>query len=200
MNEAIDQSTEMMPGDEQAEKAGKLRWGNIAIWAVIIIILAALGWGLINVNAPRPEAGQQAPAFEMEFFDGFGWQGQDVATLEEMRGKVVVLNFWASWCVECRLEADLLEQASRAYGDDVVFLGIAYVDSEPKSLSYLNEFDITYPNAPDLRSEISDSYEITGVPETFFIDKNGQVTWVQIGPVSADLLYGQIDQLLAQEG
>ena len=126
MNEAIDQSTEMMPGDVQAEKAGKLRWGNIAIWAVIIIILAALGWGLINVNAPRPEAGQQAPAFEMEFFDGFGWQGQDVATLEEMRGKVVVLNFWASWCVECRLEADLLEQASRAYGDDVVFLGIAY--------------------------------------------------------------------------
>jgi cytochrome c biogenesis protein CcmG/thiol:disulfide interchange protein DsbE len=65
-------------------------------------------------------------------------------------------------------------------------------------LAYLREFNITYPNAPDLRSAISDSYEITGVPETFFIDKNGQVSHVQIGPVSPDLLYGQINQLLSQ--
>lgn len=194
MNEVIDAA----PVEEPAPKRSRPSWTNLTIWAVVIVVLGALGWGLLNVNAPRPEAGQAAPDFDMEFFNGYGWGDRSAASLADMKDKVVVLNFWASWCVECRLEADLLEQASRFYGDDVVFVGIAYVDAEPKSMAYLEEFDITYPNAPDLRSVISDKYEITGVPETFFIGKDGQVARVHIGPVSPDLLYGQIDQLLAQ--
>lgn len=194
--------SDMSPTTNQATTppAGqRIRWGNIVIWVVIAIVLGGLGWGMVNLNAARPEAGQTAPNFEMQFFNGYEWETRPVASLEDLKGKVVVLNFWASWCVECRLEADLLEQASRQFpGEEVVFIGIAYVDSEPKSLAYLREFNITYPNAPDLRSAISDSYEITGVPETFFIDKNGQVSHVQIGPVSPDLLYGQINQLLSQ--
>ena len=176
-----------------------VRWLNIGVWVIIIGLLAVLGWGLVNSTATRPEAGQTAPTFAMQFFNGYEWEGQTTADLNDMQGKVVVLNFWASWCVECRVEADLLEQAWQQYRDKgVVFLGIAYVDSEPKSLTYLQEFKITYPNAPDLRSVASDNYEITGVPETFFIDKQGQVANVVIGPVSASVLFTQIEQLLAE--
>lgn len=176
-----------------------VRWLNIGVWAIIIGLLAVLGWGLVNSTATRPEAGQTAPTFPMQFFNGYHWEEQANADLSDMQGNVVVLNFWASWCVECRVEADLLEQAWQQYKDKgVVFVGIAYVDSEPKSLIYLQEFKITYPNAPDLRSMASDSYEITGVPETFFIDKQGQVANVVIGPVSASVLFAQIEQLLAE--
>lgn len=176
-----------------------VRWLNIGVWAIIIGLLAVLGWGLVNSTATRPEAGQTAPTFPMQFFNGYHWEDQANADLSDMQGKVVVLNFWASWCVECRVEADLLEQAWQQYKDKgVVFVGIAYVDSEPKSLIYLQEFKITYPNAPDLRSVASDKYEITGVPETFFIDKQGQVANVVIGPVSASVLFAQIEQLLAE--
>lgn len=192
---AMDSVTEVPA--EPATKKG-IRWTHVVIWALALGFLGLLGWGLLNVNAPRPEAGQVAPDFEMAFFNGYDWQDKPVASLSEMEGKVVVLNFWASWCVECRLEADLLEQASRQYGDDVVFVGVAYVDAEPRSLDYLAEFGITYPNAPDLRSAISDQYEITGVPETFFIGKDGSIAQVVIGPVNDATLHGQITNLLSQ--
>ena len=199
MNEPI--SSTMAPATEEAlskEKSGGVRWGAILIWGGIIALLAVLGWGLLNATATRPEAGAQAPAFQVQFFDGYEWQGMPASSLEEMHGKVVVLNFWASWCVECHLEAELLEDAWRQYKDqDVVFLGVAYVDSDAKSLAYMQDYDITYPNGPDRASTISDDYRITGVPETFFIDKDGTISRVVIGPVSANVLHGEIAQLLS---
>ena len=177
----------------------RTRWGVIALWVAVISLLALLGWGLVNTNATRPEAGQEAPALDVEFFDGYEWETRTTADLSDMRGKVVVLNFWASWCVECRLEADLIEDTWRNYeGQDVVFLGVAYADVEPNSIAYLDEFDITYPNAPDLGTDISDDYEITGVPETFFIDKEGTIQHVQIGPLNQQTMDGVIQQLLGE--
>ena len=176
-----------------------IRWSSILIWGAIVVFLAILGWGLINSSATRPEAGATAPDFQMQFFDDYRWNDLPASNLEEMRGNVVVLNFWASWCVECRLEADLLENAWRQYRDQgVVFLGVAYVDAEPKSLAYMQEYGVTYPNAPDLGSAISESYRITGVPETFFIDKDGNISRVVIGPVSGEVLHNEIAQLLAE--
>jgi cytochrome c biogenesis protein CcmG/thiol:disulfide interchange protein DsbE len=202
MNEAL-HTTTSDPTTEtsetpQARRQG-LRWGNIFIWGVVLAVLAVLGWGMLNLNKPRPEAGEPAPFFEAQFYSGYEWEDRPVASLDDLSGKVVVINFWASWCVECHLEAELLEAASRRYQDqDVVFLGLAYVDAEPNSLAYLDEYQITYPNAPDLRQQISDRYEITGVPETFFIGKDGIISEVWIGPVTEELLYSQIDTLLAQ--
>jgi cytochrome c biogenesis protein CcmG/thiol:disulfide interchange protein DsbE len=181
-----------------AEAKG-FRWGTVAIWAGIFILLAVLGWGLARANAQRPD--DVAPEFEVQFFNGYDWEGRTAANLSDFKGHPVVLNFWASWCAECRIEADLLEDTWQAYRDDgVVFLGVAYVDVEPKSIGYLEEFDITYPNAPDLRSSVSSKYEITGVPETFFIDQEGKISHIQIGPVNEAMLTGLIDQLLAGEG
>lgn len=170
-----------------------------AIWTGALALLAVLGWGVLNVNAPRPEPGEMAPDFDMQFFDGYEWQTNSTASLSDLEGQVVVLNFWAEWCVECRLEADMLEEAWLNYKDQgVTFLGITYIDPQPNSLAYLEEFNVTYPNAPDLRSAISQDYEITGVPETFFIGRDGRIAHVQIGPVNPAMLSQQIEVLLAE--
>jgi cytochrome c biogenesis protein CcmG/thiol:disulfide interchange protein DsbE len=180
------------------EELKGIQWGTVAIWGGILLILAVLGWGLLRTNAERPD--NVAPDFEVQFFNGYEWEGKTAANLSDFKGQPVILNFWASWCAECRIEADLLEDTWRAYRDEgVVFLGVAYVDVEPKSIAYLEEFDITYPNGPDLRSSVSSKYEITGVPETFFIDREGKISHIQIGPVSEPMLIGLIDQLLANE-
>jgi cytochrome c biogenesis protein CcmG/thiol:disulfide interchange protein DsbE len=180
------------------EELKGFQWGTMAIWGGVLVILAVLGWGLLRTNAERPD--NVAPDFEVQFFNGYEWEGKTTANLSDFKGQPVILNFWASWCAECRIEADLLEDTWRAYRDEgVVFLGVAYVDVEPKSIAYLEEFDITYPNGPDLRSSVSSKYEITGVPETFFIDRDGKISHIQIGPVNEPMLVGLIDQLLASE-
>jgi len=189
---------ENAPTTEEA-KPQRSRWGVIALWVAVISLLALLGWRLNDVNATRPEKGEAAPALDVEFFDGYEWEKRSTADLSDMQGKVVVLNFWASWCVECRLEADLIEDTWRKYeNQDVVFLGVAYADVEPNSIAYLDEFDITYPNAPDLGTLISNDYEITGVPETFFVDKEGTIQHVQIGPLNQQTMDGVIQQLLGE--
>lgn len=175
-----------------------MRWSNIVLWTGVLALLAVLGWGLLNSTKARPEAGQTAPDFELLFYDGYKWGEISQASLSDMRGNVVVLNFWASWCTPCRMEADLLEASWRKYKDQgVIFLGVTYADVEPNAMDFLEEFDITYPNAPDLRSLISQDYEITGVPETFFIDKEGTISYVHIVPLDERTLNGTIDQLLA---
>lgn len=189
------------PVQVEDSKPRGIRWTTIAIWAGVIGLLALLGWGLVQTNATRPEAGQPAPYFDVEFFNGYEWEGKPVSDLDDMAGKVIVLNFWASWCVECRLEADLIENTWRKYADDdVLFLGVAYADVEPNSIAYLKEFNITYPNAPDLGTDISDTYEITGVPETFFIGKDGVIEHVQIGPLSQATMDSVIQKLLQDDG
>lgn len=185
---------ETLPVAEEQPK--RVRWGLIAVVAIAVIFVGILAFGMQNAKTDRPD--DIAPNFEMQFFNGYEWENTPTASLEDFKGRPVVLNFWASWCVECRVEADLLEQTWRDYKDaGVVFLGVAYVDVEPKSIAYLEEFGITYPNAPDLRSSISSKYDITGVPETFFIDPEGKVVHIQLGPVNERMLTGLIDQMLA---
>ena len=164
-------------------RRSNIRWDALLIWGGVFALLAILGWGLLQTfNSPPTDV---APGFEMRFYDGYHWDDHAVAHLDDMQGQIVVLNFWASWCVECRLEADLLEQAWRDYRDrGVVFVGIAYVDTDQHANQYLEEFNITYPNAPDLRTAISRQYKITGVPETFFIDRDGRIVPISLARCS----------------
>ena len=176
-----------------------LRLSLILLWLGVIALIALLGWGLLNSTAARPEVGQPAPGFDVEFFDGYNWDGRTTASLADMRGQVVVLNFWASWCVECRGETPMLEAAWQRYADQgLIVLGVAYADVEPNSLAYMKDFNVTFPHAPDLGTDISQTYEITGVPETFIIDKEGVIRHVQIGAVNTALLDQIIPGLLAQ--
>lgn len=183
---------------EPTKENRSIRWSNVLLWTAVIGLLALLGWGLLNSTKPRPEAGQIAPDFELAFYNGYEWEGLSQSALSDMRGHVVVLNFWASWCTPCRMEADLLESTWLKYKDQgVIFLGVTYADVEPNALDFLEEFSISYPNAPDLRSVISADYEITGVPETFFIDQEGEIAYVHIVPLDQATLDGTIDQLLS---
>jgi cytochrome c biogenesis protein CcmG/thiol:disulfide interchange protein DsbE len=101
--------------------------------------------------------------------------------------------------VECKLEAELLETTWREYRDlGVVFLGVDWVDVETEARKYLTRYDITYPNGPDLGSRIGQRYGLTGVPETFFIDKSGAVSSFKLGALSERELTDKIEELLAQ--
>ena len=161
-------------------------------FGILLALLGLVGWGLARAQRGQVQSGF-APDFSLTTFDN-----QHVS-LNDLRGKVVVINFWASWCQPCRQEADYLEQTWRTYKDkDVVFIGVDYVDTEPNALAYLKEFDITYLNGPDLGTRISQAYGIKGVPETFYIAKNGELRGLKIGPLVAPELEQKIEELLIE--
>ncbi|GAB4528452.1 MAG: hypothetical protein Fur0018_14550 [Anaerolineales bacterium] len=175
-----------------AHEPVRLAWGHYLAFAVVIALLALVAWRLTKVNQGQVQEGP-APDFTLHTFDG-----QDI-TLSDLRGQVVVINFWASWCPPCREEAPYLEQTWRKYKDrGVVFLGVDYVDTEPEARAYIAEFDITYPNGPDLQTRISQAYNMQGVPETFFVAKDGTLRGVHIGPLVPPQLDNKIEELLAE--
>lgn len=179
------------PETETRTRAGKAVWRWLAI-GLLVALLALLAWGL-RAQAGGPVESGLAPDFTLTTFKG------ETITLSELRGRVVIVNFWASWCPPCREEAAYLEATWRKYKDrDVVFIGVDYVDARPNALAYIQEFDITYPNGPDLGERISEAYRIQGVPETFYVDKAGQLRGVHIGPLAPPILDNKIDELLAE--
>lgn len=183
------------------------RWGLISLLAAVLTLLVGL-WAALRLGDVGPQVGRPAPAFELNTFDG------STVKLADLRGKVVVVNFWASWCVECALEADELEQLWRARRDlGLVILGVGYTDTEPAARDYLKRFDITYPNGPDRGARISRAYGLSGVPETVLIDREGNIAGLPIGAaaeaaklvgavggnglLSIEALTARIDSLLA---
>jgi cytochrome c biogenesis protein CcmG/thiol:disulfide interchange protein DsbE len=181
------------PAKESQPVSWRRTGGYFLSFSLIFALLGLLGWGLIKVqNGPVDEG--MAPDFSLTSFDG------ETVTLGELRGQVVVINFWASWCPPCRDEAAYLEQTWRKYKDQgVVFIGVDYVDTDAEALAYIEEFDITYFNGPDIGTRISQAYNIQGVPETFFVAKNGELRGVHIGPLFAPDLDTKIDELLDEE-
>lgn len=168
------------------------RWRTAVIWLGVVALLALFAWGLNNNTERRPQVGDLAPDFQAYFYEGYGWEeAADPANvmLADMQGKVVVINFWASWCLPCHEEADDLEALWQKYREqDVVFLGIAYIDTEPKALEFLEQYAITYPNGPDLQSRITGRYFVKQVPETFVVDSDGRLAFIRPGPITAEEL------------
>lgn len=174
------------------EDRPRRRYGRWLTVGLVVGLLALLTWGL-RARAGSPVDSGPAPDFSLTTFAG------ETLTLSELRGQVVIINFWASWCPPCRDEAPYLEATWRKYRDrGVVFIGVDYVDAEPNALAFIAEFDITYPNGPDIGQEIALAYRIKGVPETFYVDKSGQLRGVHIGPLSPPILDDKIEELLAE--
>jgi cytochrome c biogenesis protein CcmG, thiol:disulfide interchange protein DsbE len=168
-------------------------WVIVLAFAVLVGFMALIGWGLNRSMRGSIQMGDPVPSFTMATFDGKTIQTSDYA------GKVIVLNFWASWCKPCEQEARELEEAYQHYkdGEDVVFLGLAYVDTEPNSLTYLSRFGVTYPNGPDLATKVSQMFRVRGVPETFIIDREGRLAYFKAGPFTTlDEILVVIDGIL----
>ncbi len=177
---------------ETNNSSSQRRWGVIFAWALVLGVLGTLGFGLARAQQGSIGVGSRVPDFTLTTFDG------EQIHIADLRGQVVLINFWASWCVTCKVEARELEQVFQMYKDrGVVFLGIDYVDTEPEALAYLEEYGITYPNGPDLGTRISQAFRIFGVPETYIVDPEGRVADVMIGPYSsAEMIIDDIQSVL----
>jgi cytochrome c biogenesis protein CcmG/thiol:disulfide interchange protein DsbE len=164
-----------------------------AILLPTMAVLGLLAWGFTREATfiPTPLLAKPAPAFSLTLFDG------TVLRLEELRGRVVFLNFWASWCPPCRAEARMLEAAWQGYeGREVVFVGINIQDKEEAARKFLEEFDVTYPNGMDPGSKIAVDYGVWGLPETFIIDRQGRITYKHVGALGVDTVIAKLDEAL----
>jgi len=156
-----------------------------------LAVLALLGYGF--TREPRyiesPIIGRPAPGFALTLLDG-----QAVA-LDDFRGKVVFVNFWASWCPPCRAEAPMLEATWRRLQEQgVVFLGVNTQDEEPRARAFLQEFGITFPNGRDPDGRIAIDYGVWGLPEAFIVDPAGRITYKHIGTLGQALLLAKLDE------
>lgn len=148
----------------------------------------------VNASSGSPLVGRAAPGFTVAAWNGAA--GQKIA-LASLKGKPVVVNFWASWCEPCQEEAPILEAAARKYAPQgVVFVGIAYEDTQKDGVAWLQQHGITYLAGPDTDGGIAVAYGVTGVPETAFIGRDGKVTFKFGGAIDDGTLAHQIQALL----
>jgi cytochrome c biogenesis protein CcmG/thiol:disulfide interchange protein DsbE len=175
-----------------------LRWGWLIAGLGIVALLVLVGVQLFTVQAGGLLAGQPAPDFTVTGFPNTPLAGKQFR-LSEARGQVVLLNFWASWCAPCRVEAPDLEAIWQRYKDrGVVVVGLAWSDTERESLKFINEFNQTYLNGPDLGTRAGQAYRIRAVPETYLIDQNGVLVWFKKGPTDLAEMQQQIEPLLTR--
>ena len=152
----------------------------------VLALLALLAAALLRPRADAaqtggtPLAGKPAPDFELATLDGGSLR------LSSLRGRPVLVNFWASWCLPCRDEAPMLNQAARD-GDGLVVLGVVYRDTPDKARAFRDEFRLGFPVLLD-GDRTAVLYGLTGVPETFFISPDGRIVSRHAGPLTASAL------------
>lgn len=183
----------MEPNETALPRDRKLHPGWIAAGAVFLVVVILLVVALSGEPAMPPQVGQPVPEFALTAFDG------TPMVLGAPGGKVVVLNFFASWCPPCRQEAADLEQVWRDYGPDgVQFYGVGYKDAAANVKRFVSEYDVTYPVTTETRNATARAYGVTGAPETFIIDGAGLLVRHILGPISFGELAHELDQILSR--
>jgi cytochrome c biogenesis protein CcmG/thiol:disulfide interchange protein DsbE len=176
-----------------------MRAVRAAAAAVVLALLALLVWDVAHSGshgvAAKVDKGQtvSAPTTRLPYFGRDG-----TFDLAAFRGKVVVVNFWASWCVDCKLEAKTLHDAAARWKDDVVFVGVDGSDLTGSARSYMRRYAINYDVVRDTDSSAQSAWGVTGFPETFVVDKLGRVIPPHVnGPIPAGRLNDAIRRALA---
>jgi len=180
---------------QEAGPAGSAR-SRLGRRALILLpataFVALLAFGLLR-SGSAPEIGDPAPEFTAERLVGGG-----SLALEDLRGRPVVLNFWASWCGPCEDEGPMLKSAHERFGDRVHFVGVDIRDARGDALEFVERYGLDYEHVRDERLEIYNDYGLTGQPETFLIDADGRIAQHISGPFfSEDDLFGLLEGLLA---
>ena len=189
------------PDREEQGRIGYGRWGRLSPIGLGLLILLALG-AIYVIDRNSDEAGgppqstttgelmepRPAPEFELALMNS-----DETVSLDELDGKTVVVNFWASWCNPCREEMPALQESAEEHGDDVVFVGIgARNDKQDKAEEFVEEFGITYPIGRDteggdsLAGRIEKEFGVPGYPATFFITPDGMINQIVFGPLETE--------------
>lgn len=184
----------------------KRGWIMLGSLLPLVALLALLGWaslmsggnsGSLGVNQEFGQvdvAAGSAAEFTLTLYDG------RVVTLPALRGRVVMVDFWASWCAPCRQEAPILAEVYLEYADQPVeFVGVNIWDRSEDAVNFLEAFEVSYPNGEDEMGTITIDYGVRGIPEKFFIDRDGVLRQKFIGPMHAEALRDAIDALLAPD-
>ena len=180
-------------------------WLFLGTTAPVLAIFALLTWAVVQSGGTPGSFGvnsefgqvrlspQSAKDFSLTTLDGA------TIDLAGLRGKVVMLDFWASWCKPCRDEAPVLSEVYLDYAERAVeFVGVDIWDRRQDAIEYIDRYQITYPNGVDENGAIAINYGVRGIPEKFFIDQDGMIVKKFVGPVDADTLRSTLDELLGQ--
>ena len=180
-------------------------WIILGTAAALIPLFALLAWAATQQRGQPAGAGinqqfgeirierSQAADFSLPLLNG------DTVRLSDLRGKVVMVDFWASWCAPCRQESAALNRAYAAYADrPVEFVGVNIWDTENSAELFLVEFGVEYPAGVDANGDIALNYGVRGIPEKFFVDANGVIRRKYVGPMPEDILRATLDTLLAE--
>jgi len=182
------------------------------IWVLVIVAaLAALFFYGINRDPNTRDnirsglVGNPAPSFELTTYERFQTSYGDSLSINQLdltnsaptQDTPIVLNFWASWCPPCRDEAPLLEEKWGKYQSEVLFLGVNTQDRiQENAKSFLDEFNWSFPNIIDADSRVGIQYGVFGLPETFFINKDGTVSFKYAGPLTAEIFEREVQKII----
>ncbi len=183
---------EFLASETRRPHERRLSWGTVVLLAGFLALALALALQLARQNATRPTDGS-APDFHLKLFDG----GE--LRLSELAGQVILLNFWASWCPPCRDEAPDLQALHSDFSEaGLTIIGINILESSrEKALDFIAEFGLSYPNGEDTGQFIAELYHVEAPPESFLIDRTGEIRRFVLGALNYDDMSRSIRELLA---
>jgi|DewCreStandDraft_2_1066082.scaffolds.fasta_scaffold49750_2 cytochrome c biogenesis protein CcmG/thiol:disulfide interchange protein DsbE len=171
-------------------------------WTVLILAVVVLGgaWTLVSRVPPEaanpgnlppaPQVGHPAPDFSLRTTEGV------TITLSALRGRPVMINFWATWCPPCRAEIPHIQDASVRYAGEIVFLGVDSAEPAPIVADFAARYSLTYPLPLDVDGKVSALYQVYALPTTFFVDRAGVIRSIFSGPMTAAVLEERLQQVL----